>query len=277
MNYQAIYLRFIEDRRRREAALFAVGDYLERHHIVPKAIGGTDARTNLISISARDHYFAHCCLAKIHGGKMWSALFAVGAMQKGDPSARYFLRGRMIATARRMAALQRSVQMTELWGSGRFTRQREYGPMSAATKAAISAGNTGKKRSPESIAKTAATKRKAAKTYEFVHPESGRRLSGTQKDLIAQTGLSQALVSLLARERLISSKGWLLAGSNRREMRGRDPTIRRFKNKDGREFEGTSYEFRTVFGLDSGVISNLIHGKNGVKSFKGWFPASKGV
>lgn len=277
MDYQVIYLRFIEDRRRREAALVAAGDYSERHHIVPKSIGGTDARSNLISLSARDHYFAHCCLAKIHGGKMWSALFAVGAMQKGDPSARYFVRGRMVAAARRMAALQRSAQMTELWGSGLFKRQREYKPHSAATKAAISAGNTGKKLSPESIAKAAATKQKAAKTYEFVHSESGRRFSGTQKDLVAQTGLNQSLVSRLARGRLISAKGWLLAGGNRREMLGRDPTIRWFRNKDGREFEGTSHEFRTAFGLDSGVISNLIHGKNGVKSFKGWSPVSKGA
>lgn len=74
MNYQKIYDDFIKDRRADESRLKDSGDRFERHHILPKSMGGTDDEDNLICLSHRDHYFAHCCLAKIHGGVMWLAL-----------------------------------------------------------------------------------------------------------------------------------------------------------------------------------------------------------
>lgn len=39
------------------------GEYKERHHIVPKCIGGTDDKDNLIDLYAREHYEAHRLLA----------------------------------------------------------------------------------------------------------------------------------------------------------------------------------------------------------------------
>lgn len=43
---------------------FACGDeYHERHHIVPKSIGGTNNEENLIDLYAREHYEAHRLLA----------------------------------------------------------------------------------------------------------------------------------------------------------------------------------------------------------------------
>ena len=43
---------------------FACGDeYHERHHIVPKSIGGTNDEENLIDLYAREHYEAHRLLA----------------------------------------------------------------------------------------------------------------------------------------------------------------------------------------------------------------------
>lgn len=43
---------------------FNCGDrYYERHHIVPKCIGGTDDKNNLIDLYAKEHYEAHRLLA----------------------------------------------------------------------------------------------------------------------------------------------------------------------------------------------------------------------
>lgn len=74
MDYQKIYDDFIRDRRADESRLRDSGDRFERHHILPRSMGGTDDEDNLICLTHRDHYFAHCCLAKIHGGAMWLAL-----------------------------------------------------------------------------------------------------------------------------------------------------------------------------------------------------------
>ena len=38
-------------------------EYHERHHIVPRCIGGTDDKENLIDLFAREHFIAHKLLA----------------------------------------------------------------------------------------------------------------------------------------------------------------------------------------------------------------------
>jgi len=72
MNYERIYSEFIADRRSKESALTG---YTEKHHILPRSLGGTDEPSNLIRLTPADHYFAHECLARAHGGKMWAALY----------------------------------------------------------------------------------------------------------------------------------------------------------------------------------------------------------
>ena len=70
MNYQKIYQDFIASRRAREADI--VG-YSEKHHIVPKALGGGNEKANLIRLIPEDHIHAHILLARIHGGALWAA------------------------------------------------------------------------------------------------------------------------------------------------------------------------------------------------------------
>lgn len=38
-------------------------DYIERHHILPKCLGGNDDESNLICLYAQEHYYAHKLLA----------------------------------------------------------------------------------------------------------------------------------------------------------------------------------------------------------------------
>lgn len=75
MNYQRIYDQFIEDRRKKENEVKE--DYYEKHHIVPRSLGGTNQKKNIICLTPEDHIRAHVMLAKIHGGKMWAAVFSI--------------------------------------------------------------------------------------------------------------------------------------------------------------------------------------------------------
>lgn len=77
MNYQRIYDLFIADRREKEDALKSSGVYCERHHIVPVLNGRDDSPANIIYLTAGDHFFAHLCLAKAHGGRHWKAVEAL--------------------------------------------------------------------------------------------------------------------------------------------------------------------------------------------------------
>lgn len=80
MNYQGIYSEFIADRK----AKAKPEGYTESHHIVPRSLSGGDEASNLIALTADDHFFAHLLLAKIHGGKLWAAIALMIGGQRRD-------------------------------------------------------------------------------------------------------------------------------------------------------------------------------------------------
>lgn len=62
MNYQKIYDSLIQ--KRIDHPLYKNNCYCEKHHIIPKSLGGTNDYTNLINLTAREHYIAHLLLWK---------------------------------------------------------------------------------------------------------------------------------------------------------------------------------------------------------------------
>lgn len=40
--------------------------YTEKHHIIPKCVGGKNTRDNIVRLSAKEHYIAHLLLVKIY-------------------------------------------------------------------------------------------------------------------------------------------------------------------------------------------------------------------
>lgn len=83
MDYQKIYTAFIADRRTTEDAAVLLSSYLEKHHIVPRSLGGGNEPSNLIRLTPEDHFFAHLLLAKTHGGELWAPIaFMVGGSRK---------------------------------------------------------------------------------------------------------------------------------------------------------------------------------------------------
>lgn len=83
MNYSKIYDDFIEDRKLKASLVVSSGQYYERHHIIPKSMGGSNKKANIIELTPEDHFFAHILLAKIYGGKMMKALFAMSNLKNG--------------------------------------------------------------------------------------------------------------------------------------------------------------------------------------------------
>lgn len=69
MDYRRSYDALVNSRRWRERVAG-----LERHHVMPRALGGDNAKSNLVNLTPREHFVAHRLLAKIHGGPMWAAL-----------------------------------------------------------------------------------------------------------------------------------------------------------------------------------------------------------
>lgn len=62
MNYFRIYDQLIERAKTRDETTLA---HIERHHIVPKCIGGTDDPENLVALTLEEHFVAHQLLTKM--------------------------------------------------------------------------------------------------------------------------------------------------------------------------------------------------------------------
>jgi hypothetical protein len=80
MNYQKIYDSII--RRGQERKLEG---YSEKHHIIPRCLGGSDEITNLVSLTPEEHYLCHLLLVKIHPNNIRlvkAAMFMVSSNSK---------------------------------------------------------------------------------------------------------------------------------------------------------------------------------------------------
>ena len=61
MDYERIYAQLI-DRARTRTLL----GYKERHHVIPRCIGGSNDALNLVDLTAREHFIAHKLLCEIY-------------------------------------------------------------------------------------------------------------------------------------------------------------------------------------------------------------------
>jgi hypothetical protein len=175
LDYQRIYREFIADRKRKPRP----EGYTERHHIVPRSLGGGDEAANLIDLTAEDHFFAHLLLAKVHGGKQWYALFVMMKGVRRNREEGYLRRARRHYERARSEFIARH--------GPHMAKVRRGRKHSAATKAKIAKGNskpksaeavanmraalTGRKLSPEHRAKSAEILRDASRFSGKRHTE----------------------------------------------------------------------------------------------------------
>ena len=61
MNYSNIYERIVARGRER-----VLEGYKERHHIIPRCLGGTDDPENLVDLTPEEHYVCHQLLVKMY-------------------------------------------------------------------------------------------------------------------------------------------------------------------------------------------------------------------
>lgn len=62
MDYKKIYNDIINRGQIRKN----VNQYMEKHHIVPVCMGGINDKTNIVKLTAREHFIAHLLLVKIY-------------------------------------------------------------------------------------------------------------------------------------------------------------------------------------------------------------------
>jgi hypothetical protein len=71
--YSAIYEKIMYRAKNRES----ITGYIENHHIIPRCMGGTDEKENIVPLTPEEHYVCHQLLVKIypdHVG-LWRAVY----------------------------------------------------------------------------------------------------------------------------------------------------------------------------------------------------------
>ena len=61
MNYQKIYNQIIERGKIRK-----LDCYKEKHHIIPKCMGGNNDKNNLVELTTKEHFICHKLLTEIY-------------------------------------------------------------------------------------------------------------------------------------------------------------------------------------------------------------------
>lgn len=83
MNYQKIYDQLINKRIKQPYKC----DYHEKHHILPKSCGGSNDKSNIVYLSAREHYIAHLLLVRIYKNNKnfyIKMCYAIGRLMTGN-------------------------------------------------------------------------------------------------------------------------------------------------------------------------------------------------
>ena len=74
MDYVSIYINLIK----KAESTYPFGN-VERHHIIPRSLGGTNTIDNLVYLTLKQHHFAHLLLFKIFEKNYPNQIFAIEA------------------------------------------------------------------------------------------------------------------------------------------------------------------------------------------------------
>lgn len=133
--YTRHYWKLINTRKNR-----TITDYTEKHHIIPRSLGGNNLKDNLVSLTPREHFIAHLLLTKMFDSdekyKMYYAFNMI--LVKSKDNQRYRPTSRFYERARKLVGITSSKN-----NKGKVPWNKGI-PRTQEVKDAVSNANTGK-------------------------------------------------------------------------------------------------------------------------------------
>lgn len=216
--------------------------YVERHHVIPRSLGGSDEPENVVVLTAREHYIAHLLLTKMTTGidkrKMSFALLCFNRRNPNHP-------GRTLPKSKLYAYSRKLLSETSV---------------DPETAAKISRANKGKRRSPEHIEAIRRTH-----TGKLVSTETRAKMSAAKKGKTGRkwSDSSKAKLSAANRGRKLSQ-----------EVREKGARARKASKKWRSHIESLNVAKRkpctvdgiTIYESRAALIAALGKGRNGMRS-----------
>lgn len=176
--YTKWYYKIIENSRKFEDR----NEYTETHHIVPKCLGGSDDTSNLVKLSAREHFLCHWLLVKMTSGQSQIKMaFAFNAFRRSSENQERLLTSRQYNIVRKEVSKARSLFLQ----GNTYNLGKKRGPISEETRRKISDAKKGRPRSEEvkiriaqtlkGKSKSEETKQRMRKPKSAAHAENIRR------------------------------------------------------------------------------------------------------
>ena len=154
--------------------------YTEKHHIIPKSLGGNNSKDNLVILTAKEHFICHLLLTKMTEGKdNQKMLYAAWAMsnQKRPTQERYTINSKTYENLRKQHSIISSISQKNKIGPNRGKK------LSIETKEKMSKVAKGRKPTPQAI-------EAAIKSRKGIPPSNkGKPMSQEQKDKIRKAML----------------------------------------------------------------------------------------
>lgn len=136
--------------------------YTELHHIVPKSMGGTNKKDNLVNLTAREHFLCHKLLTKMtEGTNKRKMLYALGKFIQSNPHQQRILTATQYEAAKRALSLARIGQKHSDEAKAKMSEKAKLRPKRTYP-------NRGP-RTPESRLKNSLSMKKLYQNKEYIH------------------------------------------------------------------------------------------------------------
>lgn len=121
MDYKKIYNTLISRSKNR-----ILEGYQEKHHIIPRCMGGKDDTDNLVNLTPEEHYLAHQLLVKIYPNND-SLVYAASMMIPKRPSNKMYgwLRRRLSTAKSKEQSESGNNQFGKSWYHNNVTKERK--------------------------------------------------------------------------------------------------------------------------------------------------------
>lgn len=112
--------------QRAQTRVLSDNTYTEKHHIIPRSLGGNNSQENLVRLTAREHFVCHLLLIRMTDGKnKRSMCYAAWQMTHVNGRPRHKACSRTYAYLRKaLSESYTGVPKTSIWWSGKKHTQK---------------------------------------------------------------------------------------------------------------------------------------------------------
>jgi hypothetical protein len=242
MNHQRVYENIIE-KAKLQVRQKGNGIYYENHHIIPRCLGGSNEKENLVLLTAKEHFVVHKLLTYIYKGnrKIACAYHKMAYSNNGD----HIKSSRDYAYAKELISLtpvsKETRKKISIAGKGRKFSEEHKRKISESNKGNILSYETKEKIRKKHIGKKLSLETRAKLSESLV----GRKASKKCKDALLKsvTGRKKSKEELVK----ISRKGTFHSDETKNKMSKTRTGVKRKPYKKikceycNKEFAGSNY------------------------------------